>query len=308
MNQIIQSLAVFVLKASTRQCENLTNIILEQQLNIESRDVNDLVKLLHDERVIRFKYSFQCPCCHNTNTVYEGTMVENSCQFCGEKLHVNKFKEGASIRYVLDRDDFEEFMEENFDRELIAAKQDISGKIGDSNRKERQIAENMNKDTKLFISHCSEDLKYVNALVEFFEDLGMTKDNMFCSSVNGYDIPWGNDIYEYLQREFNNSEKELLVLFVLSDNYYNSVPCLNEMGAAWILKKDYRCILLPGFEYQKIDGAIDPKQIGIKLDDDNVWTRLNDIREQFQEVFNLREIDANKWDRIRRNFEDKIKK
>nr|WP_187307761.1 hypothetical protein [Ruminococcus sp. AF46-10NS] len=50
---------------------------------------------------------------------------------------------------------------------------------------------------------------------------------------------------------------------MLSDNYYSSVACLNEMGATWVLKKEYRSILLPGL-IQKIEGAINPNKIANK--------------------------------------------
>ena len=38
---------------------------------------------------------------------------------------------------------------------------------------------------------------------------------------------------------------------------------MNEMGAAWVLKNDYTTILLPGFEFNEIKGAINPRQIGL---------------------------------------------
>ncbi len=41
------------------------------------------------------------------------------------------------------------------------------------------------------------------------------------------------------------------------------------MGAAWVLKNEYTSILLPKFEYQEIDGAVNPNKIGMKLDDDD---------------------------------------
>ena len=119
-------------------------------------------------------------------------------------------------------------------------------------------------------------------------------------------IPWGKDIYEYLKGEFNDSEKSLLVLFVLSDNYYKSPACLNEMGAAWILKKQYRSILLPGFDYKQIEGAINAQQKGIKLDDTNLNMQLNDIKSQFKEIFGLDVLSESKWDRIRSDFMKKI--
>lgn len=129
---------------------------------------------------------------------------------------------------------------------------------------------------------------------------------MFCSSIDGYGIKWGNNIYEYLQGEFSNEKNELIVLFMLSDNYYKSAACLNEMGAAWVLKKEYRSILLPGFDFVKLDGAIDPRQIAIKLDDDNIMMKLNDVKDQLIKWFDLDDINSNRWDRIRHKFIDNL--
>lgn len=42
---------------------------------------------------------------------------------------------------------------------------------------------------KIFIIHSSEDLKYVEPFVELLADIGLTNDNLFCSSVLGYIIP-----------------------------------------------------------------------------------------------------------------------
>ena len=93
---------------------------------------------------------------------------------------------------------------------------------------------------------------------------------------------------------------------MLSKNYYESPACLNEMGAAWVLKKDYRSILLPGFEFKDMTGAINPYNIAIKLEDDKLRNKLNDIKIQFQNFFGLKKIDEHDWDRIRYKFIKKI--
>ena len=131
---------------------------------------------------------------------------------------------------------------------------------------------------KIFISHSSKDVKYVEPIVELLADIGMTNDNLFCSSIPDYGIPLNQDIYEYLSSLF--SENELYVIFVLSSNYYGSPACLNEMGAAWVLKNEYTSILLPKFEYQEIDGAVNPNKIGMKLDDDDelLKKRLGELK------------------------------
>ena len=48
----------------------------------------------------------------------------------------------------------------------------------------------------VFISHSSKDKSFVEALVDLLEGLGLTKNNLFCSSVDGYGIPLGRDIFE----------------------------------------------------------------------------------------------------------------
>lgn len=117
---------------------------------------------------------------------------------------------------------------------------------------------------KLFISHSSDDVHYVKLIVDFLEDIGLNEENLFCSSIPGYGIPLNEDIYDYLKKQFD--DYNLYVIYVLSKNYYESPACLNEMGAAWVLKNKYSAFLLPNFKFQEIQGAISPRQMSISLD------------------------------------------
>lgn len=155
---------------------------------------------------------------------------------------------------------------------------------------------------KVFISHSSKDKPYVKLLVDLLEDIGLSENEMVCSSVSGYGIPLGNDIYEWLSKQFEDCK--LHIIFVLSTNYYESVACLNEMGAAWVLKQKYDMLLLPGFDFQKIEGAINPKQIGIKLDSDTteLKQRLNELKDSLIKEFNDKHISDLKWERKRDEF------
>lgn len=155
---------------------------------------------------------------------------------------------------------------------------------------------------KIFISHSEKDKEFVKLLINLLESIGMNETNIFCSSMPGYGVPLKNNIYDYLAKEFTTNE--LLVVYILSNNYYKSVACLNEMGAAWVLKKDYMSLLLPGFEFEKIKGAIDPCQIGIKLDGDEEFTkhRLGELKDMCVKLFNLEAITATRWERKRDEF------
>ena len=159
---------------------------------------------------------------------------------------------------------------------------------------------------KIFISHSSKDVKYVEPIVELLADIGMTNDNLFCSSIPDYGIPLNQDIYEYLSSLF--SENELYVIFVLSSNYYGSPACLNEMGAVWVLKNEYTSILLPKFEYQEIDGVVNPNKIGMKLDDDDelLKKRLGELKNIISEKFGISVPDM-RWEKKRNDFINTIR-
>ncbi len=126
------------------------------------------------------------------------------------------------------------------------------------------IDKTVSKEHKLFISHSSADKEYMIALVEMLEGIGISSDSLVCSSVQGYGIPLGNDIYDWLRDRF--VKDDLRVLFALSQNYYGSPACLSEMGAAWITKPQVTLLLLPGFDFKDIKGCVNSREIGISID------------------------------------------
>lgn len=96
---------------------------------------------------------------------------------------------------------------------------------------------------------------------------------------------------------------------MLSKNYYKSVACLNEMGATWILQKKYTSILLPGFVFEQIKGAVNAGKVGIKLDgmENDIKYRLKQLRDNLQLEFELEDISDRQWYRYVDTFIEKIK-
>lgn len=169
------------------------------------------------------------------------------------------------------------------------------------------VIRNSNKNTKIekiFISHASADFDYVDALITLLNDIGVEKsdEHIFCSSLAAYGIPNGEDIYEYLKKELEN--KNIMVLFVLSHNYYQSPPCLNEMGAAWMTSKDYNTVLTPNFDFKQITGAINPMKISFKMDDSS---GLDKFRDDITKNLGLKEKDYKIWQRDRDKFLNTIR-
>lgn len=158
------------------------------------------------------------------------------------------------------------------------------------------------KTPKIFISHSSKDEKIVSAFVDLLFDIGLNTGHIFCTSVPGCGVLVDNDIYASLKREFE--EHQVHVIFMLSGNYYSSPACLNEMGAAWILQTTYTSILLPGFEFREIDGAVNPRQMAIKLDEsaDHLKEKLGQLKNNFIEKFGLSPLPDTRWESRRDAF------
>lgn len=159
---------------------------------------------------------------------------------------------------------------------------------------------------KLFISHSQKDIRIVEKFVDLLNRIGLDRNTLFCSSVPGFNIRQGSgDIFEYLRAEFDNNN--LFVVFMLSRNYYESAACLNEMGAAWILRREYQAILLPGFEYRDIEGAINPRDICFKLDDKhNRIPSIGEFKDNVVEFLQLDSVDSSVWDYSRERFFNEI--
>lgn len=154
----------------------------------------------------------------------------------------------------------------------------------------------------LFISHSSANENIAEALVEMFRTIGFNTKNMFCSSVNGFDIREGEDIYDTLFSKFQ--DYKIFVIFLLSRDYYQSAACLNEMGAAWVLKANYATIITPGFSIPEIKGAINPNKMAVVLEDQKrVRGKLNQLKDRLIEFFGLPETeDDTVWEDDRDKF------
>lgn len=158
------------------------------------------------------------------------------------------------------------------------------------------------KPVKIFISHSSHDKAQVASLVDLFEAMGLNHTQVFCSSLPGYGIPNGKDIFDYLREQF--LQFRLHVVIVHSSNYYASPVSLNEMGAAWVLRTNCTSVLLPGFDFESMKGVVDRRTISIKLDGEKeeVQDRLNQLYSTIIDEFGLTEKASIIWERKRNAF------
>lgn len=121
---------------------------------------------------------------------------------------------------------------------------------------------------KIFITHSSANKLYGNVLVDLLRGVGILDQEIIYTSNIAYGIPIGQNIFNWLKSQI--AEKPF-VIYLLSKEYYSSIACLNEMGAAWIIENEHAMMFLPDFDLSSKefrDGAIDPREIGFYLNDE----------------------------------------
>lgn len=149
---------------------------------------------------------------------------------------------------------------------------------------------------KIFISHATKDKLIVEELIEILESMGIDSTQIFCSSFEGYGIPLGANFLDQIKQELSS---DVLVLFVLTENFYDSKICLCEMGAAWALSKQHIPIFVPPLSYQDIQGII-PLTQGLMIND---ASKLNSFKERLETLFELKNpLSIATWERKRDRF------
>ncbi|MCS4302143.1 toll/interleukin-1 receptor domain-containing protein [Chryseobacterium sp. BIGb0232] len=121
---------------------------------------------------------------------------------------------------------------------------------------------------KIFISHSSKDKNFGNSLVELLRSLGVKENEITFTSNTAYGIPIGQNIFKWLKSQITENP---FVIYLLSEEYYRSVACLNEMGAAWIIENEHAAIFTPNFDLSSKEfqgGALDPREIGFYINDE----------------------------------------
>lgn len=132
---------------------------------------------------------------------------------------------------------------------------------------------------KIFISHSSKDREYGQALAGLLRKIGLDG-HVFFSSDADTGIPVNKDIFQYLKEQIRG---DAYMLFLLSENFYDSIACLNEMGAAWGGKNTCALLVVPGFSignYRVLQGAVGPWQLAVEMTDRHRMRQLmSDILE-----------------------------
>ena len=140
----------------------------------------------------------------------------------------------------------------------------------------------------IFLSHCSEDKSYGNALQKFIIRLGVKNNQLIYTSHPLHKIPLDSNIYDYLRMNINTKN---LMIFLWSDSYLESPACMNEMGAAWVTQSDYTNIYVPNFSFgnpKYHECAVDTHKMGAVLKGDNhCKTAMIELKDKILALFGL---------------------
>lgn len=219
---------------------------------------------------------------------------------------LNDFLEEHSIGYRIDyRPHFSNAHWEKVESEDEALENDQS-KIppGRIMKEEKKVA-NITKTTKIFITNSSEDKEYVLLLTELLRSIKVESNNIICTTDPIHRIPNGKNAFDWLKSQFMNYD--LHMIFILSEKYFGSVPCLNEMGAAWLVAKRSDVLLLPSFGFKawkEKSGCLSSDIQAGSLDSDDITLKawLNDLKNGIITEFGLNHLNDLEWEKCRDDF------
>jgi tetratricopeptide (TPR) repeat protein len=146
---------------------------------------------------------------------------------------------------------------------------------------------------KIFISHSSKDAGIVEEVIDLLEIIGVKHEQIFCSSFEGYSIGLGQDFLQRIKDELNGN---VLVLFIITSNFYGSPVSLCEMGAAWVKTSKHIPIVVPPLSYDDVKGVI-PLTQGFIINEPLKW---NTLKQQLEEWFTIHHSTSlSVWERKR---------
>lgn len=138
---------------------------------------------------------------------------------------------------------------------------------------ERVLATRMDRGGIIFISHAVADKELVDAFVDFLQTgCGVRHEEVFCSSLEGLTIPEGSSFVQFMEDSLREAD---FVIMIITPSYYESVFCVCELGATWILQHDNFPLLVPPLEWADLKAVLNPKQ-GAKINDPSDLANLLD--------------------------------
>ena len=152
------------------------------------------------------------------------------------------------------------------------------------------------KGPPIFISHASKDHKLANAFADLLQlTCDLQQKDIFCTSVDGMSIPNGSNFVDVIRERLVGSK---LVVFLLSQAYFDSEFCLTELGAAWAMATRPLFLIVPPIDYSDLKGVLQNLQAG-KI---NEPSHLTHFREALESALELKKTSGARWEAKRTEF------
>ena len=155
----------------------------------------------------------------------------------------------------------------------------------------------------IFISHAVVDKALADGLVAFLKEaIGVPAKSIFCSSIDGQNIPLGYDFNEYMKQQIQSPK---LVILLMTPSYLESWFCLMELGATWAKSHTALPIVVPPIKFSAISNTLGLKQ-GWSIDND---AKLIDLRQMIQSLdVKLEHRTEHDWEKKRAAWKVDLKK
>lgn len=161
---------------------------------------------------------------------------------------------------------------------------------------------NEKKKKKIFVSHSSKNRNITDKFVELLKIIGVKNEQIYYSSYEETGVNFLQNCFERITQEFN--QNELLVIFMISREFYNSKVCIAETGATWVTSDNkYIPIIIPPYSYNNIEGVISATQAAITLGDSNTNTKIEHLKSKIEKFIGVQElVNSTEWTRKKDEF------
>lgn len=155
---------------------------------------------------------------------------------------------------------------------------------------------------EIFISHAVKDKELADTLVDLLQTgLGVSADQIFCSSLESLGIPSGVNFVDHIKNEIQNPKA---VLALITPNYLASQFCLCELGASWAMYHRLFPIIVSPLTFEDVKGVL----AGVQLIEINNPMSLSEMRDQFNKALGVNGGMSARWEAKRDAFLKKLPK
>jgi hypothetical protein len=137
----------------------------------------------------------------------------------------------------------------------------------------------------IFVSHAEADKHLAKLLVDFIKEaIGVPSSAIFCSSVEGHHIPFGENFNAYIKQKIQIPK---LVVLLITPAYIQRPFCLMEMGAAWAQSSKNVAVVVPPLDYDTVAQTLGLQQAWKITDETGLIAFREIVRETIGLCFGL---------------------